>query len=243
MDDPKGKPISLSPVLSTLGLFWPALTQNPERLSISVGFEEADKFMANTTEYSEIATRLWMGKMIIPTVEKLSEPDGVGLNYSNRPELYERVRETIATLPIGLLEFFGMGSDLCFATYTDPTDTSKSTGMAVRSNRAGETRWRIILGHDIVTSSPEAFRGILIHELCHILTDKSPASHQIKEDMDNHELDIAKKANDKNEENAIRLACELGFSCETKQYLLHLCSIHPEDVDNRRFMDIVNRYC
>lgn len=240
MEDPKGRPLKLAPDLDVLWEFWPDVAEAPGSLSHAVGLEVADEVLRRTISIDQEFADTSPGGFRNRIREKMFYPDIVDLTSRGHPALFEEVRYAIACLPMGILEVIGMGADIGIATFPEPI---KRTNPSVSHNiDEYNRRWRILLGYETSGAPGEVIRGIFVHELCHVLIGKSPAVRMLWRARNSFSEEAAQRANDAIEERAVLLACELGLAEETKRYLLHMSSLHPDAHGNVRFLGKVERY-
>lgn len=239
MDDPKGRPLELSPQLPVLAEFWPSAALARDRLSRSSGFDAADEVLKDNIDYSRPSCGSMPGRAGMR--EKSRSPNSVALTPRDHPFLYQKIREAFALLPPGILDLLGKGPDLCLATYAAPMTAQDRTGT--RKIGVGQGPWLLLVGHEAANAPDDAARGILIHELMHIAMGRSEAFKPYWRARSSRDKYTARCANSEIEERAVRLACELGFFAETKAYLVHLERICQDDEGgNARFLEIVESY-
>lgn len=240
MDDPRGRPLDIAPELPVLAEFWPSAALARDRLSRSSGFGAADEVLRGNIDYPRSCFVTVTGGVRARIWEKSYFPNTVALTPRDRPGLYQRVREAVALLPPGVLDLLGKGPDLCLATYAEPMTSQDRTGT--RKMGMGQGSWLLLVGHEAADAPDDAARGVLLHELLHIVVGRSEAFRPYWKARLSRDMHIARAVNDEIEELVIRLACELGFVPQTEAYLGYLERTCQDGGGNARFLELVEDY-
>lgn len=138
---------------------------------------------------------------------------------TTRPELYEtdavrdRLTDCFARMPMDFFDIFrSRRRKLCL--YVMPGEPLVGFGMETLSvGEAGDRDYVVYLRGEAVEEEREGlFAGVLVHGLCHVVYDHPP-SHGWTPPPDQDRIFIERREN-----QAIRLACEIGFARETAAY-------------------------